>query len=248
MSQVKTGTVNVTHNNNGIVGVGTSWLSTVPVGSMFTVQGSNDPYGVGLVVDDTHITLNSLYAGSSQNGLLYDITTSFTPILGFPYAEIGDIDTATISKRFALMVEAYLSGTTIASISAQPKWIKIADSVPYSTFQTGALTNSIAATTLPVRGHIHACNIKHSTAFAGPSISAVSMRLGIAGVLDKYGNAFDVLQAVSGTAYGPTEFYSSESWTATTSLLLTATSVGANLSALNAGAVSVWILASQPPA
>lgn len=106
--QYKTGTVSVTNGSPDIVGTGTEWLATVTVGSMFSLQGSGVPYIVGSVDSDTEITLTSNYAGSTLSGQSYSLTTSFTPTLGIPYMEQGDIDTATIFKRAALVIETEL--------------------------------------------------------------------------------------------------------------------------------------------
>ncbi len=136
------------------------------------------------------------------------------------------------------------AGTNPASIGAAPAWVKVGDAIPHTAFQTASTTNAIALFTLPAGGVIHATKIKHSTTFAGASISALTISVGIAGTNDKYASAFDCLQAVSGTAFETSDGLYSESHTATAAITVTAVSTGANLSALSAGVVDVWCLLS----
>src|SRR5258705_10420233 len=98
MSQYSIGTVNVTNASAAVGGGGTLVGANVPVGSLFAISGQGVPYIVGSVTDDTHLTLSSNYAGATQSGLGYQITTSFTLNRSIPYMESGDVDTATIFK------------------------------------------------------------------------------------------------------------------------------------------------------
>ncbi len=110
MSQYKTGTVAVTSGSAAIVGTGTLWATNAAAGQTFMIAGSSVPYVIGVVTDNTHITLSSNYAGSSQSGLSYEINTSRTPVLSIDYMEAGDIDSATTFKRAMLQIEALLTG------------------------------------------------------------------------------------------------------------------------------------------
>lgn len=111
MSQYRTGTVAVTNGSPNVVGTGTAWLASIAAGHMFVATGTFVPYIVGNVTDDTHLVLSSPYAGPTQSGLLYSITTSKTPSLGIPYMEDRDIDTATIFKRAMQLLETLLTGS-----------------------------------------------------------------------------------------------------------------------------------------
>lgn len=114
MSQYTTGTVDVTNGSAAVVGTGTAFLANVTVGAVFTKSASGVPYVVGAVADDTHLTLSSNYAGTTESGISYSITNSFTPNLGLPYPDQGDIDTATILKRMALMLDGGALSKSVA--------------------------------------------------------------------------------------------------------------------------------------
>lgn len=109
MSQYRTGTVAVTNANAAVVGTNTKFVGNVAPGNLFTISGSLVPYVVGSVTDDTHLTLSSNYAGPTQGGLAYSITTSLTPNFGLPYMEDRDIDTATIFKRAMLILDTLMA-------------------------------------------------------------------------------------------------------------------------------------------
>ena len=117
MSQYKTGTVTVTNGSATVTGSGTSWSANVAAGDLFTIIGSSVPYIVGSVASDTSLTLTSTYAGVTASAQSYAITTSFTPILGIPYMEQGDLDTATIYKRGMLVIEDFLNTTSFVNLT-----------------------------------------------------------------------------------------------------------------------------------
>ena len=105
--------------------------------------------------------------------------------------------------------------------------------------QTDALTNDVALFTLPARGKITGLTIKHSTAFAGTSITAVTVSVGLSGNTTAYANAFNILQATGDTVMQDDGGHFSASF-ASHAVTARFTSVGANLSALTAGSVDIW--------
>lgn len=71
-------TVTVTNGSVNVVGVQTAFLSQVSVGDIFTVDGTKI-YEIASVVDDTHLTLQTPYTGSSGSttyGILRNFTTT----------------------------------------------------------------------------------------------------------------------------------------------------------------------------
>src|ERR1044071_9196410 len=82
---------------------------------------------------------------------------------------------------------------------AVPIWRKY--TVSYTDLQTAATTNNGTLFSLGAGEIIHATKTKHSTAFVGPSITALTISVGIVGTLAKYSAAYDVVPAVSATAY-----------------------------------------------
>jgi hypothetical protein len=126
--------------------------------------------------------------------------------------------------------------------TAAPTWQKV--TVTHTQLQAAALVSTIELFTLPAAGVIHAVKIKHSVAFAGTDITAYTVKVGITGALQKYADDFNVLQAVAATTFAINSTFGSEDHGTATSIKVTATSVGANLSASSAGSVDIWVLHS----
>ena len=92
MAWYRTGTVTLT-NTTSVVGVGTSWSSNAVAGDMLTIDGQHF-YEIAAVPDDTHITLQTAYAG--------------TPGTGQPYAIIRTNDaSAALAMSLASMVSKW---------------------------------------------------------------------------------------------------------------------------------------------
>jgi hypothetical protein len=129
---------------------------------------------------------------------------------------------------------------------SSPSWVK--RTVAFDDLAAASPTNDIELYSLPAGGMIHAVKLKHSTAFAGGSLSAYVVSVGIAGDLDKYmsGGAFDVFQAVSGTAFQVNSVVGAENNGAAASIRISATATGDDLDAATAGVVDVWLLVSFP--
>lgn len=126
---------------------------------------------------------------------------------------------------------------------AVPMWRKY--TVSYTDLQTAATTNNGTLFSLGAGEAIHATKTKHNTAFVGASITALTISVGIAGTLAKYAAAYDVVPAVSATAYQLSTTVGSESHTAATAIKWAAVATGANLSVLTAGSVDIWVLVSK---
>lgn len=135
---------------------------------------------------------------------------------------------------------------TAARLSPVPTWVRVGSGLGFSKFQTAATTIALNLYSLPAGAVVHAHKIKHSTAFAGTSVTAVTLSVGISGTAAKYAPAFDVFQTVSGTATQLSTTAGTESDSAATQITATMTATGANLSALTAGQVDVWALLSLP--
>lgn len=130
MSQYRVGSVAVVNGSNSVVGTGTLFLSNVTIGSVFSINGSGVPYVVAGIPDNTHLTLNAPYGGTTQSGLSYEVTTSFTPNNKIPYPEAGDVDTATILKEAMLIIDQFPLPGTVTTADLQDGCVttpKIAD-------------------------------------------------------------------------------------------------------------------------
>lgn len=112
--------------------------------------------------------------------------------------------------------------------------------VGFASVQTAALTNAVTLFNLPARGKIQGITIKQSTAFAGTSISAVTVSVGQSGgSATAYSATHDIFAAVSNTAFLDDGGHFSATFAAH-DVTANFTAVGANLSALNAGSVDIW--------
>lgn len=157
------------------------------------------------------------------------------------------------SNRFVTLMDLLNAGFQIINselalppfVAATPTWVKVGDQLPYTDFQDAATSKSNTLFSLEAGSVISGTKVKHSTAFAGTGIATVTMEVGIVGTTDKYATAFNVLQAVAGGAFRLSDVMGSESHIADTSILITARSTGANLSALTSGVVDVWALISN---
>jgi hypothetical protein len=134
------------------------------------------------------------------------------------------------------------AGSTIQAKPAVPRWVSATKT--YTNLAAAATTNGIEVYSLPAGYCIHAVKIKHSTAFTGGAISAYTVQVGTSGTTDKYAGAFNVFQAAGDTTFQVSEAFGTENHGSATSILLTATSTGANLDQAAAGSVTVWLLVS----
>lgn len=130
------------------------------------------------------------------------------------------------------------------NLNSIPQWVHVGSALAYTGFSTAALTNSITLFALPAGGIIHGIKIKHSTAFAGTSITGYTISVGISGNLTKYASAFNVFQAVASNTLQFSQDFGIEDDVSSTNILVTATSVGANLSSASAGVVDIYALLS----
>jgi hypothetical protein len=127
------------------------------------------------------------------------------------------------------------------------RWIKITKT--YSDFSTAGLTNDIEIYSLPAKGIIQSCVIKHTTLFTGGLIATYTASVGINGNLVKYAATLNVLQAVGNTTFGlgaaivPTV----ENFGAATSIRGSVVSTVGLLNAATQGSVDFYLLVSTLP-
>ena len=132
-------------------------------------------------------------------------------------------------------------------VNTGPAWRKF--TVAATAFTAAATTEDIELLTLAARAVIHSVMIKHSTAFSGGTLSALTLSVGISGTLAKYAAAFDVFQATGDTVLQVSSTVDAESFNATpVSIRIAAIATGDNLDNVGTGSVDVWVLISQPPA
>ena len=123
-----------------------------------------------------------------------------------------------------------------------PSWVKV--TLAFGAFSAAALTSNANLYSLPAGGVLHAVKIKQSASFTGGAVASCTVSVGISGNNAKYATAFDVFQASAATTFQVTGTVGGEDQAAAFQLTATAISTGANLNALTAGSVDVWLLIS----
>jgi len=136
-------------------------------------------------------------------------------------------------------------GGTILVPTVVPTWVPCIE-FDYTQFNgTAALIKSNTLFTLLLRQTIEGIVIKTKTAFVGAGITSLDFSLGISGNLAKYLSPYNGLAAVSATNFGTSDTLQLENFTASTAILISVISVGANLTALTAGVGCVYIKTAQ---
>jgi hypothetical protein len=124
MAQYKTGSVKVVSGEAAVVGTGTLWAANVEVADSFKMKSESVIYQVGIVTDDTHISLSTLYNGTTRSGEQYQITRDFTPNLKLPEVSPGDIDwpdnvTKALRTIDGRIVQTIMSGEVAPVLSGE---------------------------------------------------------------------------------------------------------------------------------
>lgn len=124
-------------------------------------------------------------------------------------------------------------------------WTKITKI--YTDFSIAATEKRLTIYTLPIGSILLALKMKCSTAFSGGGASAVEMRLGITGDGYNYEKGWfdagmDMFIAPASDNFCFTWVGKATDHTATEDLVATLNTTGANISALGAGVVDIWML------
>lgn len=135
----------------------------------------------------------------------------------------------TVDNIQSIAAQIAAISTTIQSVT-----------MSYIQFQTAATSNAVQAFSLPANSILEIVAIKHSIAFAGAAISAVSAQLGPSGNYQEFIESFDVLQAIGDQVFDNVATEYIGSFANPTPIYLNMVSTGANLSALTQGSVTVY--------
>lgn len=109
----------------------------------------------------------------------------------------------------------------------------------FTQFQTAALSNPVQIFSLPAKSILKNLIIKHSTLFTGTSITSVTAQVGPSGAYTSIIGGFDVKQTVADTAFDNSLSGYIGSFVSATPIYLNMVAVGANLSALSQGSLTV---------
>lgn len=165
-----------------------------------------------------------------------------------PGSGYADVFVDSADKHLKLLNDAGTLTDFHSVSAASPGWTKF--TIAHTALQTSSLTNNIEIVSLPALTVVHLVAIKHSTAFAGTSITAYTIGVGIAGssdTLEKFMPAFDVFTTA---AEAEKDISGAPDWAAhgsSTSIRASAISVGANLDQSTSGSVDIWLLTSTLP-
>lgn len=100
--------------------------------------------------------------------------------------------------------------------------------------------------TLPAGGRVTGVAIKHSTAFTGGGLSAMTVSVGVSGTVTAYSiSAFDIFQAVANTTMLLADNFNSTT-NASQTVIAQFNSTGANVSAATAGSVDLEVCYVEP--
>mgnify|MGYP001593743163 CR=1 FL=1 len=137
------------------------------------------------------------------------------------------------------------TGGTLTIPTTVPTWTACIE-FDYTQFSvTSANTLSNTLFTLLPRQTIEGVVIKTKTAWVGAGITSLTFSVGIGGNLAKFLSPYDGVPAVSGTNFGFADTFGLENFTANTTILISAISVGASLTVLTAGVGCVYIKTAQ---
>jgi hypothetical protein len=136
------------------------------------------------------------------------------------------------------------TGNKVNIADGVPRWIKVTKT--YADFAAAALTKDIEILSLPPNGVIHSVAYRHSAAFAGGSISALTISIGVPSGNTKYGAARNVLAAPN--ALNTLGGGGVEDNGASASIRAYAIATGDNLNTATAGSLDVWICYAVLPA
>lgn len=110
---------------------------------------------------------------------------------------------------------------------------------------TAATTQDITVVTLPARSKVQGITIEPTTQWAGASVSALTVSLGVSGSTTAYTSAYSLITASTGVVPGDTAFQDDGGHYSPTlashAVLARFTSTGANVNAMTAGAVAFSI-------
>lgn len=220
------------------------------VQAIITLNDPIDPNS-GNAVDNVQQAINEIFGSVGMSGTGDTTKDDYS---SQNYVTNGDDRKAAIGKldtQLKIVSDAIPVGGGEGQVLAKrsttdfdTQWVSVSTllkaSKSYTDFQTAATTVAITAVTLAEAALLKSVVLKHSTAFAGTSITAVTVSVGVSGDAGKFINEFDVLQATGDTVFEMDMVNYIGSFGSTTDILITMTAVGANLSALTAGALDIF--------
>jgi hypothetical protein len=112
--------------------------------------------------------------------------------------------------------------------------------IPYASVQASSLTNPVPLFILPPLGILKNICVKHSTQFSGGAISDVVVQVGTSTNYQQFIENFDVFQGTGDTVYDNESLNYIGSFVNSTQIYANFVSVGANLSSLTQGSLTIY--------
>ena len=130
--------------------------------------------------------------------------------------------------------------TVLGGVSL-PVWTEY--TVTHTQLQAAATTNNIELFSLAAKTKLVSIIVKHSVNFGngGISITAYTVTVGLSGEVNRFLKKFDVWQTAGDTITDTAEGGEVIDHGSATSIVIGATSTGANLSASTQGSVTLWV-------
>lgn len=120
-----------------------------------------------------------------------------------------------------------------------PRWRKF--TLTFSDFSAAATSFGVTAFSLSLKEGIDAVAIHHTTGFSGGSITNYTVEVGTSADTDRFGNKHNVFQGTGSDVSSITNTLDIPNFSTTTSVVVTARSIGDNLDQAATGSVDVYV-------
>ena len=175
-------------------------------------------------------------------------TTTTLPLTGCTRADIEDlIENSVPDTAMADDDTLEVANNALQAKAAVPRWEKV--TIGYATVAAlgAALTGQVTILTVQDGGIVHACKVMSKVQWAGTAIATLVGDVGISGSATKYLTGYNMLTAPANNQFATSSTFGAEAHTLAgggsgTALKLQVTATGANLSALSAGSIDVWVM------
>jgi hypothetical protein len=205
------------------------------------VQLLNADAASGSSVTNVQRLLNAL---ASYSGTVVSAAQDVKPLWTNNQYGAADDDLFTRSNVLTGQVSSNESAIDALELNA-PTWFK--SSFTFGDFSAAATASDISWFSLPSQTILEGIVLKHSTAFSGGSVTALTLSVGVVGQLDKYVYQFDAFQAVGDTVFINIDLKELIDFGSTTDIRIEAVATGDNLDQLTAGAFDIWGQTSTLP-
>ena len=102
----------------GAINASSDFATNVVVGDLFSVEDQGVPYTVASVTNSSTLDLSANYAEAADNYAQGYVSSSFTPVHGLAYTEVGDTDAVTMSKHMATQLDTKMADRSLTNVWA----------------------------------------------------------------------------------------------------------------------------------